>query len=103
MSTVKNWLDANPDQVVTLLLTNGDNLPVSNFGDAMKNTGLSNYAFNPGMDLTMDQWPTLQQLIDRGSRLVMFLGTTFGYSSICYANHTIFKIMVPIPLWSHTF
>jgi hypothetical protein len=76
LSTVKTWLDANPDQVVTLLLTNGDNLPVSNFGDAMLSSGLASYAYAPGQDLTIDQWPTLRQFIDSGKRLIFFLGTS---------------------------
>jgi hypothetical protein len=75
LSTVKSWLDANPDQVVTLLLTNGDNLPVSVFGDAMTSSGLANYAYAPGNDLTIDQWPTLRQFISSGKRLIFFLGT----------------------------
>jgi hypothetical protein len=74
LSQIKSWLDANPSQVVTLLLTNGDGVPVSMFGDAMTNSGLANYAYSPGTTLSLDQWPTLQELIDGGHRLVMFLG-----------------------------
>src|SRR5277367_2314982 len=74
LSTIKSWLDSNPGQVITLLLTNGDNVPVSMFGDAMTSSGLINYAYTPGKTLSLNQWPTLQELIDSDNRLVMFLG-----------------------------
>ena len=74
LTTIKTWMDANEGQVVTLLLTNGDNEPVSMFGDAMSSTGLATYAYTPPSVLQMSQWPTLQTLINDGTRLVMFLG-----------------------------
>jgi hypothetical protein len=74
LTTIKNWLDANPDQVVTLLLINGDNRPVSEFGTAMTKTGLASYAYTPSSQLAMSEWPTIQELIDSNKRLVMFLG-----------------------------
>ena len=67
-------MDANPNEVVTILLTNGDSAPVSQFGTAMTTSGLSSYAYNPGKQLAIGDWPTLQELITAGTRLVMFLG-----------------------------
>jgi len=75
LHTIKLWLDANPGQVITLLLTNGDSLGISNFGDAFSSSGLSSYAYAPGSTLAIDQWPTIQELIDSGNRLVAFLGS----------------------------
>jgi hypothetical protein len=77
LGTIKTWLDANQDQVVTLLLTNGDNLPVTKFGNAMDDSGLSKYAYAPGRQLAMEEWPTLQELINSGHRLVVFLGSLY--------------------------
>ena len=74
LSTIKTWLDSNPDEVVTLLLTNGDSEPVSTFGAAMVSSGLSEYAYTPDQHLAISDWPTLQELITAGTRLVMFLG-----------------------------
>lgn len=73
LSTIKTWMDDNANQVVTLLLTNGDFVDVSMFGAAMNSSGLSSYAYTPPSQLTMSEWPTLQELIDAGTRLVMFL------------------------------
>lgn len=74
LTTIKTWLDANPNEVLTLLLTNGDYVDVTLFGDVMESTGLSTYAYTPESHLAIDDWPTLQTLIDDGNRLVMFLG-----------------------------
>ncbi len=65
---------ANPNEVLTILLTNGDNADVSLFGTAVTSSGLSKYAYTPSSQLTMSEWPTLQELISAGTRLVMFLG-----------------------------
>ncbi|KAJ8067369.1 hypothetical protein OCU04_004720 [Sclerotinia nivalis] len=73
LSDIKNWLDANPNEVVTLLLTNGDYVPVGNFSAVMEASGLANYAYTPPHQLAIDEWPTLQEMITAGDRLVMFL------------------------------
>ena len=77
LTTIKTWMDANADQVITLLLTNGDRVDVSNFGTAMSSTGLDSYAYTPPNQLSISEWPTLQELIDGGDRLVMFLGQEY--------------------------
>ncbi|MCJ1460664.1 hypothetical protein MMC28_011046 [Mycoblastus sanguinarius] len=74
LSTIKTWLDANPNEVVTLLLTNGDNVPVSMFDTAYTSSGLKSYAYTPASSpLAIGAWPTLQELISAGTRLVAFL------------------------------
>jgi len=74
LTTITTWMAANPNEVVTLLLTNGDSASVSLFGAAMVSSGLSAYAYTPPSQLAMSAWPTLQELIDNDTRLVMFLG-----------------------------
>lgn len=74
LEEVGAWIDRHPDDVVTLLLTNNDGLPLSKFDDAFKDTGLDEYAFRPGRRLAKSEWPTLQELINSGRRLVVFLG-----------------------------
>jgi hypothetical protein len=68
-------MDANANQVVTLLLTNGDYVEASMFGTDFASSGLSKYAYTPPHQLGMSDWPTLQELIDDGTRLVTFLGS----------------------------
>ena len=74
LSTVKSWLDANPNEVVTLLIVNGDNVPVSKFDDAYTSSDLKSLAYAPPTSpLAIDAWPTLQDLITANTRLVAFL------------------------------
>ncbi|KAJ5654629.1 hypothetical protein N7490_001632 [Penicillium lividum] len=74
LSTIKSWLDDNPNEVVTLLLTNGDSLDISIFGSTFVSAGIDSYAFVPSSEpLAYADWPTLGDLIDSGKRLVAFL------------------------------
>lgn len=84
LSTIKTWMDSNPNEVITLLLVNGDDVSVSDFGSAMQSSGLSTYAYTPPSQLSMDEWPTLGELIDAGTRLVMFLDTGADTSTVSY-------------------
>lgn len=74
LKPIKTFLDDNPNEVITLLLTNGDTIPVSQFGDVFAAVGLEKYAYTPPGTLALDQWPTLQAMIDSGKRLVVFMG-----------------------------
>jgi hypothetical protein len=74
LTTIKTWMDNHIDQVVTILLTNGDRKPVEGFGDAMRDSGLATHAYAPPHKLAISEWPTIQKLIDDGDRLIMFLG-----------------------------
>jgi hypothetical protein len=77
LGTVKSFLDGNANEVVTLLLTNGDNLDISEFDTAFKNAKIDGYAFVPASNpLPIGSWPTIGDMIDSGKRLVVFLGTT---------------------------
>ncbi|POS85313.1 hypothetical protein EPUL_003329, partial [Erysiphe pulchra] len=73
LSTIKSFMDMNPNEVITLLLTNGDRAPAAMFGTAMDSSGLSKYAYVPPKQLAINEWPTLKELITANSRLVMFL------------------------------
>ncbi|KAJ5502913.1 hypothetical protein N7463_005787 [Penicillium fimorum] len=74
LTTIKDWLDANPNEVVTLLLTNGDSVSITEFGDTFSSSGISNYAYIPSENpLPIADWPTLGDMISSGKRLVVFL------------------------------
>ena len=77
LETVKGWLDENPNEVITLLLTNGDSVDITEFGDTFSESGISDYAFVPSSSpdtLSIDKWPTIGEMISSGKRLVVFLG-----------------------------
>ena len=76
LQVVKIWLDDHPKEVVTLLLTNGDNVRVSEFDEVFSASGIQPYAYIPGPShdpAILDSWPTLGELIENGTRLVAFL------------------------------
>jgi hypothetical protein len=78
LKTVKTFLDANPSEVVTILLTNPDNAPMNTFDGIYKNVGLDKMSFRPSTSpnpLPIDQWPTLGDMIKNNQRLVTFIGT----------------------------
>lgn len=74
LATVRAFLDANPSEVVTLLLTNQDGQSGAAFDAVFQSSGAKSYAFTPPGNLTMGSWPTLGQMISMGQRLVVFMG-----------------------------
>ncbi|KAI9727037.1 MAG: hypothetical protein M1834_008563 [Cirrosporium novae-zelandiae] len=78
LTTVKDFLDDNANEVVTLLLTNSDAIDISEYATIFEDVGLDSYAFTPSTSpktLSMSSWPTLQTLIDDGTRLIVFMGS----------------------------
>ncbi|KAM5441890.1 hypothetical protein MferCBS31731_003152 [Microsporum ferrugineum] len=74
LQTVKAWLDGHPDEVVTLLITNGDGLDIKEFDDAFNTVGgIKDYTFAPKSKLALGDWPTLRELIKTGKRLIVFV------------------------------
>lgn len=83
LSNIKTFLDANPNEVISLLLVNGDNSPVSMFADAFESTGLQGYAYIPPQNpMPIGAWPTLGQMIAQNSRLVAMLDSGANPSSV---------------------
>lgn len=77
LTQVKNWLDANPNDVVTMLWTNPDKIAMTKFDAVFKTVGATRYVFKPSSSpnpLPMGSWPTLGQMIASGQRLVVFIG-----------------------------
>ena len=77
LRTVKTFLDDNPNEVITILLTNGDRADASKFDDALIQADLKKYIFTPSTGsapLPITLWPTLGEMIDANTRLVFFLG-----------------------------
>ncbi|KAF8632996.1 hypothetical protein AX15_001593 [Amanita polypyramis BW_CC] len=74
LTTVKAWLDNNPNEVLTLLIVNVENLQASQYDSVFKTAGLDTISFVPqSTPLQASQWPTLGSMIDSGKRLVTFL------------------------------
>lgn len=86
LQTVKAWLDANPNEVLTLLLTNGDFLNVATFDSAFQASGLIPLIYNPPANapLNLAAWPTLQEMITVKKRLVTFLDYSANTAQVPY-------------------
>jgi hypothetical protein len=67
LDTISEFLDANPDEVVTLIIQ--DAISSTETEDAFADAGLDRYLHRHGPDTP---WATLGDLIDRGERLVVF-------------------------------
>jgi hypothetical protein len=80
LAELSDWMDDHPRDVVTLLLTNIDALPITQFADAFRGANLEKYVYRPKSRVARDAWPTLQQMIDAGTRLVAFMGMCPVYS-----------------------
>lgn len=73
--SLTSWLEDHPREVVTLLVTNGDdNILIEEFAPIFEAAGAVDLAFTPDSRLSLDEWPTLGELIDAGKRLVVFMG-----------------------------
>lgn len=74
LATIKTFLDDNADEVVTLLLTNGDSIAIADYGTIFESAGLDTYAYAPSGTPALADWPTLGTLISSGKRLIVFMG-----------------------------
>ncbi|KAH8757683.1 PLC-like phosphodiesterase [Diaporthe sp. PMI_573] len=72
---IKYWMDENPNEVVTLLIVNSDDEDVASFGEVYESSNISSYGYTPATVSASNTWPTLQTMIDDGTRLVTFIAT----------------------------
>lgn len=85
LGQVKTWMNANPNDVVTLLIVNSDNLAASEYDAIFQAAGVNTMSYAPPTaSLPQGGWPTLGALIDAGTPLVTFLTTTASFSSVPY-------------------
>lgn len=88
LGSVKAWMDSNPQDVLSMLIVNINNLAASAFGQVFQSTGLADLALIPQSNpLPASQWPTLGDMIDSGKRLVVFMDNG--------ANDTNFPYLIP--------
>ncbi|KAI0833152.1 PLC-like phosphodiesterase [Hypoxylon sp. FL0890] len=74
LGQVKNWVASHPYDVVTILLGNGNYSVPSLYVPYIEQTGILRYIYTPPVvPMTLDDWPTLSEMILRGQRVVMFM------------------------------
>lgn len=72
---IKYWMDENPNEVVTLLIVNSDDEDVASYGAVYESSNISSYGYTPATTSASNTWPTLQTMIDQGTKLVTFIAT----------------------------
>lgn len=76
LAEIKSWMDSNTNDVVTVLLVNSDNATPAELATQFTSSGISKYAYTPAsISSAPATWPTLQTLINDGTRLMTFVAS----------------------------
>lgn len=69
------WLQSNPNEVLTILLTNKEFSPGDIFIDPITASGLLPFLYDPGNrnPINATSWPTLETFITSGKRVLLFI------------------------------
>lgn len=74
LKTVYNWVSTHPNDVISIILENGDYRPVTDYVSFIESTGLVQYAYIPSeVPMTLSSWPTLETMIQANQRVVFFM------------------------------
>lgn len=85
LTTVVQWLQQNPYEVISILMGNFDLVPVGNFTDPIINSGLSKYVYvPPKAPMALDDWPPLSHFILTGKRAVVFMDYQANQTAVPY-------------------
>lgn len=83
LAKVNTWAQANPNEVVTVLVTNPELTDPSEFGAAFEKAGLAQRAYKPqSPTMAFPDWPTLGSLIDAGTNVVVFMDSKADTSKV---------------------
>ncbi|KAI8938285.1 hypothetical protein NX059_005944 [Plenodomus lindquistii] len=76
LTEIKTWMDANTNDVVTVLLVNSDAASASDLGSQFSSSGIDKLAYSPPSPSTIPTtWPTLDTLIGNNTRLMTFVAS----------------------------
>src|SRR5689334_1919973 len=74
LETVEAWLAAHPFEVIAIMMGNDDRVSPTNYIQPFEAAGLLPYLYIPtASSYTLDQWPTLAELIISNKRVVVML------------------------------
>ena len=79
------FLNNNKNEVITLVMTNPDKRPVTDFAKAFENANVKDLTYKPNSQkISKNDWPTLQQMINKNQRLVVFLDDKADFGQVNY-------------------
>ena len=74
LTEVREWVEQHPFDVITILLGNGNYSHPDLYAPFIEKTGILRYTYEaPYLPMQLDDWPTLENMILRGKRVVMFM------------------------------
>lgn len=83
LTKVKGWMDANPNEVVSLVIVNIDTIEPSTYASAFDAAGMTSNVYQPAGAVTaIDAWPTLGSMIENGGRMVVFMDHAADFNSV---------------------
>ncbi|KAI8394152.1 PLC-like phosphodiesterase [Radiomyces spectabilis] len=80
LTSLTSWLKSNPNEVVTIMWNNLGDFAASDFEEIYKSSGILDYTHTQNADNY--NWPTLQDMISSGKRVVNFLDVGADQSSV---------------------
>ncbi|PYI07405.1 PLC-like phosphodiesterase [Aspergillus sclerotiicarbonarius CBS 121057] len=85
LAVVTDWIKDNPYDVVTILIVNSDYVSPWNFTSPIEDSGLIDYVYEPWkIPMSLDDWPTLSEMILDGKRAVVFMDYQANQTAIPY-------------------
>lgn len=76
LKNISNWMNNNPNEVVTVLIVNSDDASAADLGAQFVAAGADKHAYVPPSATTIpQQWPTLQSIISNGKRMMTFVAS----------------------------
>ncbi|WFD30238.1 hypothetical protein MSPP1_001255 [Malassezia sp. CBS 17886] len=84
LKDVSDWLQQNANDVVTIIVANNDNLPATQWASAFRAAGLDKIAYTAKNPVPKKKWPTLQDMISQGHRVVVFMDYKTDTNAVPY-------------------
>lgn len=78
LADINSWMNANPNDVVTVLLVNSNDMTAQQLDAEFTASGIKQYAYTPSSTTVAPSaggWPTLSSLISANQRLMTFVAS----------------------------
>ncbi|KAL9052465.1 MAG: hypothetical protein Q9162_005377 [Coniocarpon cinnabarinum] len=75
LTDIREWIDANPRDVVSVLIVNSDNFDAATLGGIFTTAGLTKYAYVPSSNVGPVTWPTLGNMVSTNKRFVAWIAS----------------------------
>jgi len=85
LRNISSWMANNPNDVVTVLIVDSDNATPAQLGTQFAASGIDKLAYTPpSTSVVPKTWPTLQNLISNGTRLMAFVASITADATVPY-------------------